>query len=343
MTPASSLVLVTGGSGYIAQFCIAQLLQDRYRVRTTVRSLAKAGDVRASIAKACAAANELEFFEADLNSDRGWDDAVEGADYVLHVASPVPGTMPKTDDVLVRPARDGVLRVLKAARDAGVKRVVMTSSLSAIMHGHSPNVGPLTEADWSDETNLSDTNAYDRSKTIAERAGWSWLNAEGKALELVTVNPGYVIGPVLGRDFSASLDIVKKLIDGSSPGIPRLGFALVDVRDIARLHALAMTAPGAPQQRFIGAADFLWMHEIAAVLKQGLGEKGRKVPSLVIPDFLVRLYGLFDPVLRGQLHMLGKEKRVSSDKARKMLGWTTRPASESILDAARSLFTEGLV
>jgi dihydroflavonol-4-reductase len=345
MIPPSSLglVLVTGGSGYIAGFCIAQLLQDGYRVRTTVRSLAKSEHVRSSIAKICADAEAIEFFEGDLNADRGWDRAVAGADYVLHVASPVPEIIPKTDDELVRPARDGALRVLKAARDAGVKRVVMTSSISAIVHGHGPHPGAFNEADWTDERNLSDTNAYDRSKTIAERAAWAWRDAEGGALELVTINPGHVIGPVLGSDFSASLNVVKKLLDGSAPGIPRFGFALVDVRDIARLHILAMTAPSAAGQRFIGSGDFFWMQEIAAVLKQGLGEKGRKVPSLVFPNLLVRVFALYYPALRGQLYNLGKEKRVSSDKARKMLGWTTRPASETILDAARSLQAEGLV
>jgi nucleoside-diphosphate-sugar epimerase len=219
MIPASSngLVLVTGGSGYIAGYCIAQLLQDGWRVRTTVRSLAKAEQVRSSITKiSTGAAAAIEFFEADLNSDQGWDRAVAGADYVLHVASPVTVIDPKSDDELVRPARDG-------------------------------------------------------------------------ALELVTINPSLVIGPVLGRDFSASLEVVKKLLDHSLPALPRIGFDLVDVRDIARLHILGMTTPSAAGQRFIGSGDYFWMKEIASVLKQGLGEKALKVPSLVIPDFLVRV------------------------------------------------------
>ncbi len=337
------IVLMTGGSGYIAGFCIAQLLLDGWHVRTTVRSLAKADQVRASIAKISAGAPSIEFFEADLNSDQGWDRAVAGIDFVLHVASPVTAIDPKSDDELIRPARDGALRVLNAARDADVKRVVMTSSIAAIVHGHVARASAFTESDWTDETNRADSGPYDRSKTIAERAAWSWRDAQGGTLELVTINPCFVIGPVLGRDFSASLEIVKKLLDGSVPMLPRFGFDLVDVRDIARLHLLAMTTRSAAGQRFIGSGDYYSLKEIAGVLKQGLGKKARKVPSLVFPDFLVRVFAVFDPVVRSRLFDLGKERRVSSEKARKMLGWTTRPASESILDTARSLQAEGLV
>jgi dihydroflavonol-4-reductase len=336
-------VLVTGGTGYIAKFCIAQLLQEGWRVRTTVRSLARAEQVRTNIAKISDGIDTIEFFEADLTADRGWDRAVAGADYVLHVASPMPRVSPKTDDELIRPARDGALRVLKAARDASVKRVVLTSSIAAIIHGHGTHPTLFTESDWTDETDLVDTGPYERSKTIAERAAWAWQADQGTALELVTINPSVVIGPVLSPDFSFSIEVVKKLLDGSVPGIPRFGFDLVDVRDIARLHILAMTTSSATGNRFIGAGEFLWAQEIASILKQGLAEKARKVPSMVVPDFLVRIFGLFDSAVRSQLFNLGKEKRVSSDKARKMLGWTTRPVSEGILDTARSLQAIGLV
>ena len=340
-TTPRGLVLVTGGSGYIAGYCIAQLLSDGWRVRTTVRNLERAEDVRATIGKIAANAGAIEFMAADLNSDTGWADAVAGADYVLHVASPVPIVDPKSDDELVRPARDGALRVLKASRDAGVKRVVMTSSIAAIAYGRGERAEPFSEADWTDETNRSDTSPYDRAKTIAERAGWAWHQAEGGALELVTVNPVLVLGPVLGSDFSASLEAIKKLLDGSVPALPRFGFNLVDVRDIAQLHLLAMTAPAAAGQRFIGSTDFYWMKDMAKILKEGL--KARKVPSISIPDFLVRLFAIFDPIVRGQLFNLGKRRLVSSDKARRMLGWTTRPTRETILDTARSLQAQGLV
>jgi dihydroflavonol-4-reductase len=336
-TTPRGLVVVTGGSGYIAGYCIAQLLNDGWRVRTTVRGLARADEVRATIAKIAAKTSAIEFVAADLNSDAGWVNAVAGADYVLHVASPFPLVEPKTDDELVRPARDGALRVLRASRDAGVKRVVMTSSVVAIAYGRGGREEPFTEADWTDETNRDDTSAYVRSKTIAERAAWSWHKAEGRALELVTVNPALVLGPVLGLDVSASPELIKKLMDGSIPALPRIGFGMVDVRDVAKLHVLAMSSPAAAGERFIAFTEFYWMKDAAKILKQGLGEKARKVPSFSIPDFLVRLFAIFDPVVRSQLFELGKHRAASSEKARRELGWTTRPAPETILDTARSL------
>ena len=243
-------------------------------------------------------------------------------------------TDPKNDDELIRPARDGTLRALKAARDAGVKRVVMTSSISAIIYGRGVREKPFTEEDWTDETNRGDTSPYDRAKTIAERAAWAWLAAEGGGLELVTVNPGLVLGPVLGSDFSASIEAIKKLMDGSIPALPRFGFNVVDVRDIARLHVLAMTTPEAAGQRFIGSGDFYWMSDVAKMLRQGLGDKAKKVPSIRAPDFVARIVALFDPIVRGRLFELGKRRPVSSGKARRMLGWTPRPVTETVLDTA---------
>jgi dihydroflavonol-4-reductase len=336
-------VLVTGGSGYIAGFCIAELLRGGWRVRATVRNLAKADQVRASIAKLGADPSGIEWTAADLLSDDGWEKAAEGAEYVLHVASPLPSVDLKTDDDYLRPARDGALRVLKAARNAGVRRVVMTSSSAAIGYGRQARDAPFTEVDWSDETNRTDTTAYERAKTIAERTAWAWLAADGGGLELATVNPTYVLGPIFGADFSVSLEVVKKLLDGSSPLVPRFNFDVVDVRDIARLHLLAMTTPGAAGERFIGAGEALWMKDIALMLKQGLGDQGKKVPTLPAPDFVVRLLSLIDPVVRSRLFELGKVRPISSEKARRMLGWTTRPAAETLLDAARSLQANGIV
>jgi dihydroflavonol-4-reductase len=337
------LVLVTGGSGYIAGYCIAELLNDGWCVRSTLRSSAKAKAVRASIGDIAPKAAEIQFVEADLNSDAGWHKAAAGAQYVLHVASPVPVTDPKNDDELVRPARDGTLRVLKAAHDAGVKRVVMTSSISAIICGRGVREKPFTEEDWTDETNRRDTSPYDRAKTLAERAAWAWLAAEGGGLELVTVNPGLVLGPVLRSDYSASIEAIKKLLDGSIPVLPRFGFNVVDVRDIARLHVLAMTTPEAAGQRFIGSGDFYWMSDVAKMLKQGLGDKAKKVPSIPVPDFVARVAAVFDPIVRGRLYELGKKRPVSSEKAKRALGWTPRPVTETVLDTARSLQASGLV
>ena len=337
------LVLVTGGSGYVAGYCIAQLLNDGWSVRTTVRSLEKTKAVRASIDNIAPRASEIEFVEADLNSDAGWDRAATGAQYALHVASPVPLTDPKDDDELIRPARGGTLRVLSAARDAGVKRVVMTSSTSAIIFGRGVRDEPFTEADWTDETNRRDTSPYDRAKTIAERAAWAWLAEEGRGLELVTINPSLVLGPVLGSDFSASIETVKKLLDGSIPALARFGFNLVDVRDIARLHVLGMTAPEAAGQRFIGSGDFHWMSDVAKMLKLGLGDEAKKVPSIFVPDFVARVVALFDPIVKGRLYELGKRRLVSSEKARRMFDWTSRPVKETVLETARSLQASDLV
>jgi dihydroflavonol-4-reductase len=337
------LVVVTGGSGYIASFCIAELLGDRWRVRATLRNLARADEVRSSIGKISSNAETIEFASADLNSDAGWAEALAGADYVLHIASPVVSLNPKSDEDIIRPARDGAVRVLKAARGAGVKRVVMTSSIAAIAYGRTMRAEPFTERHWTDATNPKDTTAYERSKTIAERAAWTFQKTDGGALELVTVNPALVLGPVLGADFSPSLEAIRKLLDRSVPALPNMGFSIVDVRDVARLHVLAMTAPGVNGERFIASAGFYWIKDIARMLKREMGEEARDVPSISIPDFVVRLFAIFDPTLRGRLFELGKQRLVSSDKARQMLGWSTRPVRDTIVDAARSLKSQGLV
>ncbi len=336
-------VLVTGGSGYIAAFCIARLLDEGYAVRTTLRSLAREAEVRASVAKLTPRGADLQFVAADLNGDAGWAQAVSGCLYVQHLASPLPTTSPKDDDELVRPARDGALRVLKAARDAGVRRVVMTASIASIAYGHGSRQTPFTEADWTDETNLADTSAYERSKTIAERAARAWLASEGGALELVTVHPGLVLGPVLGRDYSASVEAVKKLMDGSVPGLPAFGFPIVDVRDIADLHYRAMLAEGVAGERFIGAEEFWWMSQISEVVKRRLGARARKVPTMKIPSFLVRLSAMFDPVIKDRLFELGKYRPVTSEKAKRVLGWAPRSNEEAIVATAESLLAEGIV
>ena len=232
--------------------------------------------------------------------------------------------------------------MLKAARDAGVKRVVMTASTAAVAYGRGSREAPFTESDWSDATNRADTSAYERSKTLAERAAWEWLEREGGGLELVTICPGAVLGPILGRDFSASIEIVRKMLDGSMPGIPRFGWPIVDVRDLADLHVRAMTAPAA-SGRYIAAGPFLWMADIAKALKEGAPWTAKRLPSLVLPDWLVRVAARFDPVVRDRLFELGKKRPVSAARARAELGWTIRPAVETIAATADSLKAEGLV
>jgi len=341
---AAPTVLVTGGTGYIAGFIIAYLLCDGYCVNTTVRKLTREPDVYATMKKLGAPTEQLKVFFADLNSEAGWAEAMEGCLYVQHVASPLPAVAPKDDEALIQPARNGALRILRMARAAGVRRVVMTASVASIAYGNGGRAAPpYTEADWTDCSTKNDTSGYVRSKSIAERAARDWVKREGGGLELVTIHPGLVLGPVCSPDFSASVEVIKKLMDGSVPGLPRLGWPLVDVRDVADLHIRAMLADNAAGERFIGTSEFWWMSQIASVLKKRLGGKARKVPTLRLPDFAVRLFARFDPVVRGQLFELGKERHASHEKATRMLGWEPRGNEETVIDTAQSLMAEGVI
>jgi len=337
-----STVLVTGGSGFIGSHAILQLLAAGHAVRTTVRSLRREPEVRALLkAGGAEPGPRLTFFEADLTQDAGWREAVAGCDFVLHVASPFPPGVPKSADDLIVPARDGALRVLRASRDAGVKRVVMTSSFAAVGYGHPPRSTPFTEADWSDPES-KETGPYPRSKTIAERAAWDFVSSEGRGPELAVVNPVGVLGPVLGPDFSTSILMIQRFLDGAVPGCPRLWFGLVDVRDVADLHLRAMTHPAARGERFIASAsDAVEMVEVARILKTRLGAAASRVPTRRVPDLLVRLAALRDPAVRTVLPELGRRKRISSEKARRLLGWAPRPFEESVVDTAKSLLAMG--
>ncbi|HEY9026912.1 MAG TPA: aldehyde reductase [Burkholderiaceae bacterium] len=341
---SGELVLVTGGSGFIATHCILQLLAAGHRVRTTVRSLSREADVRASLKSAGADAGErLAFFPADLNADAGWNEAAAGCDYVLHVASPFPVNVPRHEDELIVPAREGALRVLRASRAAGVKRVVQTSSFAAVGYGHPPMNRPFNEGDW---TNMDGDglSAYVKSKTLAERAAWSFMAREGGDMELAVVNPVGVFGPALGADFSTSIEIVKRMLDGALPGLPRIGFGVVDVRDVADLHLRAMTHPEAAGERFLAVAgDFLTMLEIALVLKQRMGAAGRRVPTRELPDWLLRIVAKVDKSVGQIVPELGKHKNASNEKARRVLGWTPRAADEALVATAESLVRLGLV
>ena len=336
----SGTVLVSGGSGFLGGWCIVELLGRGYEVRTTIRDLGREGELRDAVGSQVDAGERLTVLTADLTSDDGWADAVAGCDYVLHVASPFPPAQPKDPDELIVPARDGTLRVLGASLAAGVKRTVATSSVAAIAGG-AKGPGPLTEADWTD-LDFPELSPYVRSKTIAERAAWKLAEEEGASEKLATVNPGAIIGPLLHRDPSFSLQTVQRLLKGT-PGVPRIGFSFVDVRDVADLHVKAMLAPQAGGQRFIAVAEFLWLAEVAAVLRRELGDEAKKVPARKVPDLLVKAMGLFDPSVRSITNQLGKKLAYSSEKARTELEWSPRPAAESIADTGRSMVELGLV
>jgi nucleoside-diphosphate-sugar epimerase len=333
-------VLVTGGSGFVGVHCLVQLLEQGHEVRTTVRSSRRETDVRAMLDRAGVAHDALSFAEADLLSDDGWDAAVEGCEHVLHVASPFPGVQPKDPDELIRPARDGALRVLRASRDAGVRRVVLTSSFAAIGYGHKDDA-------LRDETQWTDLDGpgvypYIQSKTLAERAAWEFVADGGP--ELAVVNPVGVIGPVLGSDLSTSIELVKRLLDGGVPALPRLTFGLVDVRDVADLHLRAMTSPDAAGERFLAiSGEGTPMLEVALALKKHLGGAARRVPTRQLPDVLVRLGAVFDASLRQVTPSLGKVNRATSEKAQRVLGWKPIGVEESVADTGRSLLELGLV
>lgn len=342
MAEAGGTVLVTGGTGFLGAWCGAELVRRGYEVRTTVRDLRRADDVRASFAAAGVEPGErLSLAAADLNEDDGWADAVAGCDYVLHVASPFPPAQPKDPDELIVPARDGALRVLGASLEAGVKRVVMTSSVAAVRHGRAPSAEPYDEADWTDPEDLRRT-PYVRSKTIAERAAWEHVRARGAESRLAVVNPGAIIGPVLSDDRSFSLQVVERLM-GGMPAMPRLGFVLVDVRDVADLQIRAMTAPAAGGERFLAVDRFLWMKDVARILRERLGAEARKVPTRVAPDLMIRAMGLFDPSVRSIVSDLGESTTYTAQKAKTTLGWEPRPIEDSIADTAQSLLERGLV
>jgi nucleoside-diphosphate-sugar epimerase len=341
---SGELVLVTGGSGFVGAHCILQLLAAGYRVRATVRNLQRESDVRAmlKVGGADPGAN-LTFVATDLLSDAGWPAAVAGCDFVHHVASPLPLLLPKHEDELIVPAREGTLRVLRAARDAKVKRVVLTSSFAAIGYGQKNPNQTFTEETWTDP-NGPDVSAYVKSKTLAERAAWDFISKEGGDLELATVNPVGVFGPVLGPDYSASIQIVSRLMDGKIPACPRLTFGVVDVRDVADLHLRAMTIPAAKGQRFLAVSgDFMTMLEIAQVLKSRMGEAARRVPTREFPDWMLRIVAKFDSSLGQVMPELGKRKNGTSEKARRVLGWAPRSREEALIATAESLIRLGLL
>lgn len=332
-------VLVTGGSGYIAGFLIRRLIERGWRVHTTVRALSREAEVRRWLG---VPEDRLRFFAASLEHDAGWAEAVAGCTHVAHVASPFPAGSPRSADELIVPAREGALRALRFARQAGVKRFVLTSSVAAVAYGHGDDVRPYTEADWTN-ADAPGLNAYVRSKTIAERASRDWMAAQGAGMEFCSINPSAVLGPLLSDDFSTSIQFIQRLINGSVPGSPRLGVSVVDVRDLADLHVLALETPGLDGERFIAAGRFFWLKEVAELLRARLGREARKVPTRAIPDIAVRFLALFDGGIRQITGELGRVRETSARHALDRLGWKTRPEEDSIIDTARSLIDRGIV
>ncbi|OQD84063.1 hypothetical protein PENANT_c014G08962 [Penicillium antarcticum] len=338
-------VLVTGGSGFIASHLILRLLHAGYKVRTTIRTPSREKELRNTFQNAGVdTESHLSFVVADLTKDEGWANAMEGCTFVQHVASPFPAATPRDENELIRPAREGTLRVLKFARDAEVKRVVLTSSFAAIGYGHE-QMPVFTEDHWSVVDGKISVPAYHKSKTLAEKAAWNFVQKEGGNLELAVINPTGVFGPVLSRDFSTSIQIIESMMKGDLPACPNISFGAVDVRDLADLHILAMTNPAAIGQRFIGTCDNgpVSMIDIANVLREEKPDYATLVPTKVLPNFLVRAVALFRSDLRVILPELGVTKLINNEKAKTVLGWKPRPIEECVLDTADSLVEHSIV
>jgi dihydroflavonol-4-reductase len=337
-------VLVTGGSGFIAGVLSRQLLAAGWQVHTTLRDPAREPALRRLLgADQGEAREQLRCFTANLLADAGWAEAAAGCSHVAHLASPLPFNLPRDANELIVPARDGALRALKAARGAGVRRFVMTSSVAAIAYGHGPGEHHFTEDDWT-RLETPGIPPYVQSKAVAERAARDWVAREGGALEFCTINPSVVLGPVASADYSASVGIVQRMLQGKVPALPNIGFGIVDVRDVAELHWRALSTPQSmADERFIACGGFLWLREIAAVLRAELGDRARRVPTLQMPDWAVRLLAKVSPTVRAAVSELGTARHQDSTHAREKLGWVPRAPREAIVAAAKDLIALGAV
>lgn len=344
MTLSSQPILVTGASGFVAIHSIIQLLEQGCKVRGTLRTMRREQELRDTLRKYIDADDRLEFVEADLNQDAGWEQAVDGCEYVFHIASPFPLLNPEHEDELIKPAVDGTLRVLRAAHAAGVKRVVLVSSNAAISAGHNGENRTFTEEDWSDLNNP--IGAYSKSKTLAERAAWDFIHgAENtRQMELVTINPPYIFGPIPNKDFPTSAEMMRTFMRGEVPGVAKLKVGIVDVRDVASALILAMTTPEAANERIAVPAESLWIKELADILHKEYSQRGyKKIPQFVLPVFLVRLLALFDKRIALVVPTLNWDFELSNEKAKRLLKWSPRSKEEAILSMAESLIEQGFV
>jgi nucleoside-diphosphate-sugar epimerase len=342
------IVLVTGGTGFVGVHCILQLLQKGYNVKTTVRNLKRKGEVFEMLKNGGITSpdnyrdDNLTFIEADLTKDDNWDEAVKGCTYVLHVASPIFLSIPKDENEMIRPAVDGTLRVLKAARNAGVKRVVMTSNFGAIGYSHKNPDIPITENEWTDP-NEKGLSIYNKSKVLAEKAAWDFIKTQGGNLEFATINPSAIFGPALGKDLSSGFELLKNLLDGKMKAVPNLYMNIIDVRDVADLHIRAMTNQNANGQRFLGlAGGKISLPEIAVLLKEKMPGVTQKVSTNKAPDWIIKIGSLFSPKLKNVASMMKTSRNTSNEKAKQVLGWKPIATNEeAIIESVRSMIKFG--
>lgn len=336
-------VLLTGVTGFLGSHTAIQLLNNGYKVTGTLRDLSRVDSIKEAIGKYTERLDNLSFAQADLNDDKVWVELTKGIDFVLHVASPFPRELPKHEDDLIIPAKQGTLAILKAAAENKVKRVVMVSSSSAIQYGKTKEELSRTfsEEDWTDVKNLKDTTPYFRSKTIAERAAWDFIKQDKSGMELTTILPGVILGKVLEEDFGTTANIVIKILDKSLPAVPKIGFEIVDVESLSDLLLKAMVAPQAAGNRYIAAAGYLTFKEIAQLLKQHYPE--RKISTRELPNILARFIAIFEASLKPILLELGVTRKLKIDKAVKELHWQPVPVKEAVLACAKSVFEQGIV
>jgi dihydroflavonol-4-reductase len=340
---SNNRVLLTGVTGFLGSHTTIHLLEKGYEVTGTLRNKSKADHIKDIIARHTTHVDHLHFAEAELADEHIWNDLMEGIDFVQHIAAPFPRRLPDNEDKLIGPTKEATLNILRSAAIHQVKRVVLTSAGATITYGKERNSrsGTYSESDWTNVENKADTTPYFRSKTIAEKAAWDFMKQDRGDLKLATVCPGLILGPILEKDFGTSANVIIKVMDGSMPGLPRLGFDIVDVRSVAGLLVLAMERPEAAHERFIGAAGYLDYKGIAEILSQKYPD--RKIPKRTLPDFLVRLFSYFEPTLKPVLIDLGTKRKLDSSKARELLQWKPLPALEAILSCADSAVNLGLV
>lgn len=331
-----SKVLITGASGFIAGHCILEMLNHGYDVRGTLRTLPRGDSIREILSKHTNRIDALEFVAADLMDEASWVKAAEGCEGILHVASPVPVVQPDNEDEVIIPAKTGTLNVLKAAKANSIKRVVLTSSTAAVMSG-TRDGGTFTDQDWTD-LSRTDLSPYIKSKTIAERSAWQFVE-ENAGIELATVNPALVLGPALEADYGSSLEALYLLMSGAYPILPKLGFEIVDVRDVASLHRLAYEKPEAAGNRYLCANGFRWFVDIAKTVKAEYPDK--KIPTSEMPNLLARIAGIFLKEIKQFLPDLNRVKHVDNGPAR-AIGWEPRDVDSAIRDGAKSLVDMGV-
>ena len=342
-------VLVTGATGFIAQHCILQLLAAGYQVRGTARNVERGAAVAAILnphlppAARARQADDFEVVMAELLSDEGWDDAMKECRFVLHVASPLPWTIPRDENELITPAREGALRVLRFAKQAGVERVVLTSSISAVAYGQDRD-HVFDESDWS---NVEDSrlSAYDKSKTVAERAAWAYMDsaASDSTMDLVVINPGLVLGPLLSNEWSLSAELIIKMMNRAVPAIPDLRMVMVDVRDVAAAHLKAMTNTQASGQRFLCCTESHPIRDVAVILSEHLRGQGFRIPTARLPSFLMPIFALWDKQVRMVLSEIGQPLEVDNSKMRHVLQIAPRDLREMTVSMADSLLRYGVV